>query len=437
MRKFVGLSTAILLLFVPASHAANPNFSTKQKALSDAGNFGVLRIISNNGSKAHAMDCKISDGNQGFRSQKTFFVDSTNPERLGVGIEFKGFYVSSDGGSTWKMSSAGLIGYPQTSDSKKPCHTEFTTLVVDPQDSKHLLMSRSGEPGTIKDYFSENAGIYESKNGGLNWKQILIQAGIGVYVHEGLAVSHQNPRVIYAGTTTNARTLNGDNKIYVKKGVIYKTTNGGKTWTELPTGAPRDIGVATIFVDPKNDQIVTASTFGRVKGADGNTFGPGLGIIKSTDGGATWKRIDKLTKGFSVVEFSESNPQLALGITYDSQVLSSIDGGATWKRSNGVFSVRSLSYFSSDSATGQGLVVGDDGKVVMFENNGDSVTPVGQIPELKGHATRATRIAFGSDGSWYVAGHYTNNKSHQIGFVFKTTDRGTTWVKILDTETLK
>jgi len=481
MRKIVGLSAAFLLLLMPVSQAANPKTGascTKLKATAvyngklftcvtkgkakvwdkgallkqgskprstaspkattfhQAGYFGVVRTISNNGGKAQPMDCKVSDGNQGFRSQRTFFVDPKNPNILGIGIEFKGFYISTDAGATWEMSSAGLIGYPLASNPNKPCHTEFSTLVLDPQNSQHLLVSRSGEPGTIKDYFSENAGIYESKNGGFDWKQILTQPGIGVYVHDGLAISHQNPLVIYAGTTTNARSLNGDNKVYVKKGVIYKTTNGGKTWVELPTGAPADIGVAAIVVDPKNDRIVTASTFGRVMGAKGNTFGSGLGIIKSVDGGATWKRIDTLTSGFSAIEFAQNNPQLAFGITYDSQVLSSNDGGATWNKVDGVFSVRSIAYYSPDVSAGEGLIVQDDGKVIAFGNNGAVIAPAGQIPALSGHATRATRIAFSSDGSWYVAGHYTNNKSHQIGFVFKSTDRGLTWERILDTDAL-
>lgn len=416
---------------------SRPSASPKSTSFIEAGYFGVVRVISSNGGKAQPMDCKNSDGNQGFRSQRTFFVDPKNPKTIGLGVEFKGFYVSTDGGDSWEMSSSGLIGYPLASNPIKPCHTEFSTLVIDPQNSRHLLMSRSGEPGTIKDYFSENAGIYESKNGGLDWKQILTQPGIGVYVHDGLAISHQSPQVIYAGTTTNARTLNGDNKVYVKKGVIYKTTNGGKTWTELPTGAPDDIGVTAIAVDPKNDQIVTASTFGRVKGANGNTFGPGLGVIRSNDGGATWKRIDSLSSGFSAIEFSESNPQLALGITYDSQVLSSNDGGATWNKVNGIFSVRSVAYFSPDVSAEEGLVIDDNGNVSAFGNNGAVIAPAGKIPALSGHATRGTRIAFGSDGAWYVAGHYTDNKIHQVGFVFKTTDRGASWVKILDTDTLK
>ena len=413
------------------------NSSSNGTVLVDAGAFGVVRSISNNGGKAQPMECMSSDGNQGFRSQKTFFVDPKNPSRLGIAIEYKGFYLSSDAGATWKISSTGLIGYPLASDKSKPCHTEFSELVMDSRDSNHLVIARAGEPGTIKDYFSENAGLYESKDGGKSWKQILTQAGIGVYVHDGLAISHQNSQVMYAGTTTNGRRLEGGNTVYVTKGVIYKTTNGGLTWSELPTGAPADIGVQAIAIDPSDDKILTVSTLGRVKTSAGPNFGPGLGILKSVDGGATWKRIDSLSNGFSNIEFSENNPLNALGTTFDGNVLSTSDGGATWIKLNGISPFRGITYDSFDKTGATGLFADGFGAVTHFSSNGQSLTQAGSLPSLTGHSTRTTRLAISSDGTWYAAGHYTDDKSHQVGFVFKSTDSGKNWIKILDTDTLK
>lgn len=431
MKKFLGIFTVVLLLSMPISQAA------KGTVLVNAGTFGIVRTVSNNGGKAQPMECKSSDGNQGFRSQRTFFVDPKNPNRLGIGIEYKGFYLSSDAGATWKMSSKGLIGYPLRSDPKKPCHTEFSALEMDSQNSKHLVLARAGEPGTIMDYFSENAGLYESKDGGQSWKQILTQSGIGVYVHDGVAISHQNSQVMYAGTTTNGRTLDGGNKVYVTKGIIYKTTNGGKTWVELRTGAPADVGVQLIAIDPNDDKIVTFASFGRIKKPSGNIFGPGLGIMKTVDGGATWKRIDSLASGFSNIAFSESNPSNAIGITYAGEVISSRDGGATWEKVEGVYSLRSITYDVLDKSGTSGLISDDAGTITKFAENGQSLTKAGTVPSLANFSTRVTKLAISSDGSLYAAGHYTDNKSHQSGFVFKSTDSGLTWVKILDTNTLK
>ena len=420
----------------PTSPPVSDGKTKPGTVLVDAGAFGVVRSISNNGGTAQPMECKSSDGNQGFRSQKTFFVDPKDPNRLGIGIEYKGFYISSDAGATWKISSSGLIGYPLASDRKKPCHTEFSTLVMDSRDSNHLVVSRASEPGTIKDYFSENAGLYESKDGGKNWKQILTQDGIGVYVHDGLAISHQNSQVMYAGTTTNGRRLDGGNTVYVKKGVIYKTTNGGLTWSELPTGAPADIGVEAIVIDPNDDKIVTVATLGRQRSSTGSTFGPGLGILKTVDGGATWVRIDSLSSGFSNIEFSENNPLNAIGITFDGNTISTSDGGATWIKLNGLLPLRGITYDSGDKTGTTGLIADGFGTITKFSSNGQSLTPAGSLPSLTGHSTRVTRLAISSDGTWYAAGHYTDDKSHQVGFVFKSTNSGQTWFKILDTDNL-
>ena len=489
MRKSIIVSTILLLLLMPTSQAANPKanvpcpkLNAKQSysgmiftclvkgklhvwdsgvpiqkgnnshptstptvgtksapvtVLTDVGALGVVRSISNNGGIAAPLECKSSDGNQGFRSQKTFFVDPKNPSRLGIGIEYKGFYLSSDAGATWKISSSGLIGYPLASDKTRPCHTEFSVLVMDSRDSNHLVVSRASEPGTIKDYFSENAGLYESKDGGKSWKQILTQDGIGVYVHDGLAISHQNSQVMYAGTTTNGRSLDGGNKVYVTKGVIYKTINGGLTWSELPTGAPADIGVGAIAIDPNDDKIVTASTLGRVRSSTGTTFGPGLGIIKTIDGGATWRRIDSLNSGFSNIEFSENNPLNAIGITFDGNVIATSDGGATWAKLNGLLPLRGITYDPFDKTGTSGLVADGFGTITKFDSNGQSLTPAGSLPSVSGHSTRVTRLAIASDGTWYAAGHYTDDKSHQVGFVFKSSNSGQLWVKILDTDNLK
>jgi photosystem II stability/assembly factor-like uncharacterized protein len=433
MKKIAFLLSVLILLLVPNTYAANK----AKTVLTDAGIFGVVRTISTSGAKAQPMLCKGIDGNQGFRSQKTLYVDPKNPLHLGIAIEFKGFYLSVDGGKSWKISSTGLIGYPKKSDGKKPCHTEFGYLEMDTQNSSHLVMTRAGEPGTIKDYFSENNGVYESINGGKTWKQIMVQGGVGVSIDTGFAISHTNPLVMYAGTTTNGRALDGSNKIYVTKGVIYKTADGGKTWKELPTGAPSDIGVQAISVDSLDDKTLTAITFGRIKGSGESMFGPGLGVIKSSDGGLSWKRIDTLQSGFAVVEFSKNNPLNIFGATYDSKVLSSMDGGVTWKELGGVAFPRAVSYFSDDPSGSSGLLGDDSGSILIFENNGAQFTKAVALPTLSNHLTRITSFAFGSDGSWYVAGHYKDQRSHQVGFVFKSNDHGNSWSQILNSETLK
>ncbi len=418
-----------------------PPIPSGLKALYDAGRFGIVRNLSSNGARTQPMDCTKSDGNQGFRSQKTFLVDPSNPQHLYVAVEFLGFYFSNDGGQTWKNSSSGLIGYPRIDDPLKPCHTEFADVAIDPSNSQHLILSRAAEPGLITDYFSENAGLDESKDGGKSWRQILTQPNMGVYVHDGIAISHQSSQVIYAGTTTNARMLNGENKIYPKVGVVYKTVNGGLSWVELATGAPANINVLNIFIDPLNDKIVTVATAGRIKSATGSTFNSGLGILKTLDGGATWMRLDSQQQPLNNVEFSDNSPRhLIACCSSDAKLIYSDDGGASWKSNPGIFGPRAMGFDQTDKSGLSGLVSDNDGAIFYFQDGGASDRPAGTLLSMAGLITRITKFGFGSDGTWYAAGHYTGQRGgvpYQEGFVFKSSDQGGSWIRILDTTKLE
>ncbi|HEY4898370.1 MAG TPA: hypothetical protein VIH79_01475 [Candidatus Nanopelagicaceae bacterium] len=412
------------------------------KTFFDAGRFGIVRNISSKGQLAQKMDCTKSDGNQGFRSDKTFVVDPNNPLHLSLGVEYLGFYISEDGGNTWKDSSAGLIGYPRIDDPLKPCHTEFAVVAVDPNNSQHMILGRAGEPGTITDYFSENNGLYETRDGGKNWKQILTQPNLGVYVHDGLAISHQNSDVIYAGTSSIPRKLDGSNKIYTTVGIIYKTINDGKSWVELPTGAPTNTNVLNIFIDPSNDNIVTVATDGRIQtpGAP-STFNSGMGFIRTIDGGKTWNRIDTLGSPLFDVEFSVNSPKNVVACcSTDGKLMYSSDGGATWQSNDQFYSPRAFAFDPFDKSGLTGLLADNSGAIFGFASGGSAASPAGTLPSVAGLSTRVTKFAFGSDGTWYAAGHYTGTRGgapYQEGFVFKSNDRGATWLRILDTTKLE
>lgn len=415
-----------------------PAIPKGMKPLVNAGRFGIVR---NNSSNGPPMDCTKSDGNMGFRSLKTFTVDPNNPLHLSLGVEFLGFYISEDGGKNWKDSSAGLIGYPRMDNPLKPCHTEFSDIAVDPNNSQHMILSRASAPGTIKDLFSENAGLYETRNGGHDWNQILTQPNIGVYVKDGVAISHQNPNVIYAGTTTNSRMLGGSNKVYPTIGIVYKTVNGGKSWVELPTGAPLDINVLTVFIDPLDDNIVTVATGGRIISASGPTFNVGMGIIRTIDGGKSWNRLDTLNVPLMNVAFSDNSPKNVVACcSTEYKLIFSSDGGATWQANVAIFDPRAFRFDPFDKTGLSGLVADTDGAIYKFQSGGAVTNPVSALPSVPGLSTRITQFGFGSDGAWYAAGHYTGQRSgspYQEGFVFKSTDQGHSWVRILDSTKLE
>ncbi|MBV8594777.1 MAG: hypothetical protein JOZ50_00855 [Candidatus Eremiobacteraeota bacterium] len=123
-------------------------------------------------------------------------------------------------------------------------------------------------------------GIWRSTNFGVTWVNISdgtlpsASGSIGA-----LAVAPSNPLIIYAGTGES--DIRGD--IITGDGV-YKSTDGGKSWR--PAGLRDTHTTSALLVDPKNPNIVYASSMGHV-------FAPNAerGVYKSVDGGRTWRKV--------------------------------------------------------------------------------------------------------------------------------------------------
>ncbi len=176
-----------------------------------------------------------------------------------------GIYKSTDGGDNWSylnLQQQGII----------------SKVVVDPTDSQILYAAAMGNP-YVRDSLR---GIYKSEDGGLNWQRVLFvhpQAGAS-----DLVINHQNPQILYAAFWDRIRS-NKESIIYGPHARIYKTTNGGATWTQLGGGLPTGImgrtGLAISAQNPDKLYAIYVDTLSR----------PG-GMFKTTDGGATWTPIN-------------------------------------------------------------------------------------------------------------------------------------------------
>jgi hypothetical protein len=146
----------------------------------------------------------------------------------------------------------------------------------------------SGVPGDGATFYfgAVDGGVWKTTDAGTVWKPIFDRqpvASIGA-----LAVSASNPNVIYAGTGET------DIRSDLASGAgVYKSTDGGETWTYAGLKETRQI--AKIAIDPTNPDVVYV-------GALGHAYGPNAerGVYKSTDGGATWKHT--LDKGLQMLE---------------------------------------------------------------------------------------------------------------------------------------
>lgn len=138
----------------------------------------------------------------------------------------------------------------------------------------------AGIPGDPNVYYAGAAsgGVWKSADGGNRWTPIFDKqsaAAIGA-----LAVSPSEPSTVWAGTGEAWMIRDGD----VMGNGIYKSTDAGKTWTNM--GLPESGRIGRIIVHPTNPNIVFACVLGRATGPQKER-----GVFRTTDGGQHWESV--------------------------------------------------------------------------------------------------------------------------------------------------
>ncbi|MEP3089130.1 MAG: hypothetical protein ABJO48_06770, partial [Nonlabens ulvanivorans] len=181
-----------------------------------------------------------------------------------------------------------------------------------------------------------SGGLWSSHNGGVTWEPIFedeVTASIGA-----VAIQQSNPSVIWVGTGEgNPRnSLNGGYG-------IYKSLDGGKSWTSM--GLEKTRNIHRVIIDPTNPDVVYAAAIGSPWGIH-----PERGVFKTTDGGKTWKKIlytnDK--SGAADLVMDPTNPNKLIAAMWEhkrdpwffksggegSGLYMTHDGGENWKKIN-------------------------------------------------------------------------------------------------------
>lgn len=159
---------------------------------------------------------------------------------------------------------------------------------------------------------SPSGGIWRTDNAGESWYPVAdFLANLGV---TSLAMDPTNSHIIYAGT---GEIGFGSGKAIGPQGAgIFKSTDAGLTWNQLPSTANTNfIGVTGLSHHPSVSGTLLAAT---------NT-----GLYTTTDGGTTWQAISGMSVSATQVKYHPTNPNRVLCGTTTGFYLSS-DGGATW-----------------------------------------------------------------------------------------------------------
>lgn len=208
-------------------------------------------------------------------------VDPSNPHRIWVGtgedvggrhVAFgDGIYLSEDGGETWE--NKGL---------KQSQH--ISTIIVHPTDSNTVWAAVQGPLWTK----GGERGLYVTRDGGETWEKTL---GGGEWTGvTDIVIDPRNPDVLYAATWQHHRTV----AAYMGGGPesgIHKSTDGGRTWAALKTGLPTgNLGKIGLAISPQDPDVVYAAIeLNRRKGGVWRSADRGASWTKGADavGGGT------------------------------------------------------------------------------------------------------------------------------------------------------
>jgi photosystem II stability/assembly factor-like uncharacterized protein len=198
----------------------------------------------------------------------------------------------------------------------------------------------AGIPGDPTTYYVglPEGGVWKTTNGGNTWKPIFDEvhvASVGA-----VAVAPSDPNIVYVGTGNQSGW-----SFTIGKGV-YKSSDGGRTWTNI--GLPRSQYIGGIVVDPRDAKNVLVAALGpRTAGPGGRgdaTAAPDAerGVYRSTDGGGSWTRVLRAdgAAGASDVYLDYADPAIAYALltaggdpaaARQAGAFRSSDGGSTWQ----------------------------------------------------------------------------------------------------------
>jgi photosystem II stability/assembly factor-like uncharacterized protein len=210
------------------------------------------------------------------------------------------FYFGAVNGGVWKSIDAGRVWDP-VFDSQPVA--SIGAIAVAPS-APDIVYVGSGE-STLRDSAGFGNGVYKSTDAGKSWTHL----GLDGTQHIGkIAVDPRNPDVVFVAAIGHLYASNDDRG-------VFRSHDGGKSWQKVLFKGP-DVGAVEVVIDPTNSQVVYAGLWNTRRPpwfTYSPTNGPGGGIYKSADGGTTWTQLTaglpKEGIGRTGIAIAPSNPR--------------------------------------------------------------------------------------------------------------------------------
>jgi len=190
-------------------------------------------------------------------------------------------WVGSASGGVWKSTNEGTTFTPVFDEMPTG---SIGDIAIDPKDPETVWVG-TGEANIFR---SSNAGcgVFKTTDGGKTWSKMGLE---NTFTISRIRINPRNTDIVYVAASGHEWTPNPERG-------LFKTTNGGKTWEKILYIDP-NTGASDLLLDPRNPDVIYCTTWERtrLKWNDPRTYETtkGTGIWKSTDGGATWKKINE------------------------------------------------------------------------------------------------------------------------------------------------
>lgn len=220
----------------------------------------------------------------------------------------RGIYKSTDAGKTWTFAGLRDVG-------------QISTIRVHPTNPDVVFVAALGNPFIG----SKERGVYRSADGGKTWKNVLFCSELCGAAD--LELQPGSPNVVFASMWHAQRKpwtiISG-----AREGGIYKSTDGGETWTKLEGGLPNELfGRSNVAISAAGSNRIYALVEAK----------PGSGLYRSENGGATWSLVNGsasiITRPFYYTTLGVDPNNADVVWVGDEGWFKSTDGGKTFRTS--------------------------------------------------------------------------------------------------------
>jgi photosystem II stability/assembly factor-like uncharacterized protein len=273
---------------------------------------------------------KDDEGDPLFRGMK---YRSIGPFRGGRSLTAAGipgdpstYYFGATGGGVWKSTDGANTWSPSFDKAGSPSIGSIAVAASDP----NVVYAGTGE-ACIRGNIGQGDGVWKSVDAGKTWKNVGLKdsRAIGKVI-----VNPRNPDIVFIAALGHPYGPNPERG-------VFRTLDGGKTWGKV-LFKDENTGAIDVAFDPENANVLFASLWeSRRTPWSLSSGGPGSGIYRSNDGGATWKKLDEhgLPAGpygrIGLAVGANSDRVYALIEAKEGGLYRSDDGGDSWDLVNG------------------------------------------------------------------------------------------------------